>query len=336
MPLAACGLFFYNLGIPVLFSYLLLKNWRLLLYRTELLHIKEFKSDSNDFTLVNALNHQNVERPIQALTRAIGTFGILFRRYRPEVYWWELVMTARKLGMVGVKQLPYPHEQAWAMVCVLIPYCGLTMQLQPYDKRMLVVMDILSTVISIVLAVSGFIFAGGILNEHDSTAGGYFVLAAMVVTLLVMGGFVAVDSFPGLASLWRITKLERSHEQKINRGVEKSDMECSRTGSGFERRLALFFGHYSVLRHLLPRKWREIVRRREATAALHVDEARGRWKTVAKNLEKGMVISPMKVRILSNLEPILQPEAFAAVKAWIMDPSHEVRDAANCCVATVP
>mmetsp|Transcript_15109 Transcript_15109/g.38851 ORF Transcript_15109/g.38851 Transcript_15109/m.38851 type:complete len:2663 (+) Transcript_15109:417-8405(+) len=211
LPVAAPALLLYGAGIPSLFGWMLLRDRRLLIHRIELTQIWQYRIPQYHMSEEQYVASQRcgslAPRRLAALERRCG---FLFRRYTPQAYWWELVVLARKLALVLIKQISSPLEQTWVVVVVLLVYTGAVMRYQPYENKLLVRMDMTAMCLTIFVTITGFIFYSDSMPDISTVAGGYVLLIMLVGNAAVMAAFVVLDSYPSLMKAFRLQRLQRS------------------------------------------------------------------------------------------------------------------------------
>jgi hypothetical protein len=241
--LAGPALLLYGAGIPLLFASTLLRHRRLLLNRPALQSIWLYdvaphQMSEEQWRAVEECGEDGPER-LAALDRRCG---FLFRRYTPSAFWWEVVVLARKLGLVLLQQISSPLEQTWALVILLLAYTCAVMRTQPYTSPLLVRMDICAMVITIMVTLLGFIFYSDTMPGVSSTVSGVVVFVMLVGNAIVLGVFVALDSYPGVLKFGRLYRLQRS-QFAMETWRERWEGDDSQHGSGSERRF-LRIGRY--------------------------------------------------------------------------------------------
>jgi len=212
LPIAATSLLAYGIGIPALFATILFRR-RCVLERAPALRavwlyeLQRYEMSEEQYVAVLRCGAAAPRRLVELQDRC----GFLFRRYAPAAFWWELVVLARKLVLVLVRQISSPLEQCWLMVVLLLGYIAAVMRVQPYESSLLVRMDTVAMCLSLLTVITGFIFYSDTMPDLDATAiGGYLVLIMLILNLAVLIVYVALDSVPGLMKLARLQRLQRS------------------------------------------------------------------------------------------------------------------------------
>lgn len=211
LPIAAPALLLYGAGIPLLLGRLLGHNRRLLRHRTQLTEIWLYKIPKHAMSQDQyaAIQQCGAQAP-QRLAALKCRCGFLFRRYRPQAFWWELVVLARKLALVLLKQISSPREQTWVVIVVFLTYTGAVMRYQPYENKLLVQMDMTAMCLTIFVTILGFIFYSDTMPDISTAAGGYVLLIMLAGNAAIMAAFIVLDSYSSLMKAVRMQRLQRS------------------------------------------------------------------------------------------------------------------------------
>jgi hypothetical protein len=162
LPIGFISLALYPLGIVVLNVVTLLSN-KALIRDGPLLRAGQAMMEDADI-------NEELFEDMEALVVLDSRYGFLYKRLDAPYYWWELFRFARKLAMCLVTAIENPQEQlVYALHIYAISFLA-TLYAHPNDHETLDVMDTFTQLNLIIVLVSGFVIAGGILSQemaHD-------------------------------------------------------------------------------------------------------------------------------------------------------------------------
>jgi hypothetical protein len=180
LPFCITALVVYVLGIPALFATLLFRRARILRHRQGLQRIFHEREVQNSKTRVREksrfrtagqtheaakaeiLRLMDVDELHVKLDRAIDLYGFLFRHYREQEYWWELLVLSRKLAFAVIVNMPkMPEAQTMLGIIVLFAYIAIAQALTPYMERYLTLMDLVGASMATAIAMAGLVMFGG-------------------------------------------------------------------------------------------------------------------------------------------------------------------------------
>lgn len=131
------------------------------------------------------------------------------RRYRPNCFWWELLVLGRKLTfaiMVFLRQI----EQILVITVVCVVYIGALFLTQPYMDRHLTYMDMFSISSTTILIYSGFFFYSDIVTNSERDALAVCIVVLVIGSVIILGCFVLYDLFPKLHLVMRRSRMDRN------------------------------------------------------------------------------------------------------------------------------
>lgn len=124
----------YAIGIPVLYTTLLFRNRKNIRKEGEnrefAISVLQKKLEENDFGETIASNDLAMEMErlnwCYPWTGDISSFDFLFSAYGPELWWWEILETARRLLLTGLLVFFIPGSASQVVIALLIAVlCGM-------------------------------------------------------------------------------------------------------------------------------------------------------------------------------------------------------------------
>ncbi|KAK3279970.1 hypothetical protein CYMTET_12173 [Cymbomonas tetramitiformis] len=207
LPAAVVTLVAYPMGILAVFAWVLYSNRQLL----KVIHTTKIPEE---------------RRLLSSLTLR---YGVLFSRYEPHCYYWELVnIVLRKLVLIMARNiLENKLEQIVVVMLGLILYMCMVVSAKPYDESRLDHMDTFASIALFFILFSGFLWLSKLLTGAEQEALAYLVQISIVLAYVVLGVFVAIDILPGVKHMandlsHQIKELpHRWHERKVARRITK-------------------------------------------------------------------------------------------------------------------
>jgi hypothetical protein len=121
---------------------------------------QELKNSTTSLLVEGRYAQEPVVVGIEAHSGAIRTFGVLYHRYRPRRFWWELIVVIRKLLIVIC--FAYLEQQPIVAVVmssfVILTALILQLYFQPYRKHTSNILEALLLLIQYIMLILGLMF----------------------------------------------------------------------------------------------------------------------------------------------------------------------------------
>jgi len=125
--------------------------------------------------------------------RIYSLFGMLYIRYKQPMYFWELIIIARKLGIVVIKAITVSVTiQASLCLVLMAAFAGIQMKARPYLTTRHNMAEFVLIIFNIIFLFLGLIHY---VTKFSDTAMNALVILILVGSLLYILGVFAVDSY---------------------------------------------------------------------------------------------------------------------------------------------
>jgi len=209
LPVVMAGLLLYAVGIPLLFGRIIFGNRELIARRMEIrAALATLRSDPGQVghlrgTIEWSPAEQRVLDEAHRVLVLVQRAGFMFKRFKPEAWWYEMMVMFRKAVIALIFLLGTPLEQILVIMLLLLMSTCVVLLKAPYADNSLTAMETWALGGNMLIVLFGAIFY---LDKFQESTTKKLGLASLVVLVIVSGVLILMmlqDAIPKMRVLAR-------------------------------------------------------------------------------------------------------------------------------------